>query len=61
MYVTLGSYEIREDADKYGKDVCVKLPMKEWKPWGAKELVIKKKKSSLIFQIPGNSWKRKWI
>lgn len=45
MYVTLGSYEIREDVDKYGKDVCVKLPMKEWKPWGAKELVIKKKKS----------------
>lgn len=46
MFVTLGSYEIKEDADKYGKDVCVKLPMKEWKPWGAKELVIKDKKSN---------------
>lgn len=46
MYVTLGPYEIKEDADKYGKDVCVKLPMKEWKPWGAKELIVKKKKSN---------------
>lgn len=45
MYVTLGSYEIKEDADKYGKDVCIKLPMKEWKAWGAKKLVIKKKKA----------------
>ncbi len=41
----MGSYEIKEDADKYGKDVCIKLPMKEWKAWGAKKLVIKKKKA----------------
>lgn len=45
MYVTIGSYEIKENADKYGKDVCIKLPMKEWKTWGAKKLVIKKKKA----------------
>lgn len=35
MYVTIGSYEVEENVDKYGGDVCVKLNLKEWKYWGA--------------------------
>lgn len=46
MYVTIGSYEIKENADKYGRDVCVKLNLKEWKSWGAKKLVPKKNKKN---------------
>ncbi|MCI8409099.1 MAG: LysM peptidoglycan-binding domain-containing protein [Lachnospiraceae bacterium] len=44
--VTIEDYEIIEDAEKYGLDVCVKLNMKEYRVWGAKKLVIKKKKNS---------------
>lgn len=44
MDVSIESYEIIEDADKYGMDVCIKLSMKEYRHWGAKKLVIKKKK-----------------
>lgn len=36
--VTIESYEIIEDAEKYGTDVCVKLEMKQYRPWGAKKL-----------------------
>lgn len=46
MYVTIGPYEIIEDADKYGMDVCIKLPMKEYRHWGAKKLVPKKNKKN---------------
>lgn len=46
--VTIEDYEIVEDADEYGMDVCVKLSMKQYRHWGAKKLVIKnsKKRSS---------------
>lgn len=44
--VTIEDYEIIEDAEKYGLDVCVKLNMKEYRVWGAKKLVIKKKKNA---------------
>lgn len=44
--VTIEDYEIIEDAEKYGMDICVKLNMKEYRVWGAKKLVIKKKKNS---------------
>ncbi|MBD5089361.1 MAG: LysM peptidoglycan-binding domain-containing protein [Clostridiales bacterium] len=44
--VTIEDYEIIEDAEKYGLDVCVKLNMKQYRAWGAKKLVIKKKKNS---------------
>lgn len=40
---TIEDYEIMEDADKYGMDVCVKLSLKEYRYWGAKKLVLKKK------------------
>lgn len=36
--VTIENYEIIEDADKYGMDICVKLDMKQYRPWGAKKL-----------------------
>lgn len=36
--VTIENYEIIEDADKYGMDVCVKLDMKQYRQWGAKKL-----------------------
>lgn len=42
--VTIEDYEIIEDTDKYGMDVCIKLSMKEYKNWGAKKL--KKKGNS---------------
>ena len=45
MDVTIEDYEIMEDADKYGSDVCVKLNMKEYRHWGAKKLVPKDKKT----------------
>lgn len=35
--VTIESYEIIEDAEKYGVDVAVKLKMKEYRYWGAKK------------------------
>lgn len=41
---TIEDYEIIEDADKYGLDVCVKLTMKEYRQWGTKKLVKKKKR-----------------
>lgn len=36
--MTIENYEIIEDADKYGMDICVKLDMKQYRPWGAKKL-----------------------
>lgn len=41
--VTVEDYEIIEDAERYGMDVAVKLSMKEYRYWGAKKLVPKKK------------------
>lgn len=43
---TIEDYEIIEDVEKYGFDVVVKVSMKQYRNWGAKKLVIKKKKSS---------------
>lgn len=43
---TIENYEIIEDADKYGMDVCVKLKLKEYRPWGAKKVVKEKKKTN---------------
>ena len=45
MSVTIEDYEILEDAEKYGFDVAVKVFMKEYRNWGAKKLVVKKKSS----------------
>jgi hypothetical protein len=42
---TVEDYEIIEDVEKYGFDVAVKISLKEYRNWGAKKLVIKKKKS----------------
>lgn len=36
--VTIEDYEIIEDAEKYGMDICVKLDMKQYNFWGAKVL-----------------------
>lgn len=44
--VSIEDYEILEDADKYGMDVCIKLTMKQYRNWGTKKLTIKKKSSS---------------
>ncbi len=41
--VTIEDYEIIEDAEKYGMDICVKLTMKQYRNWGAKKVKIKKK------------------
>jgi len=40
--VTIEDYEIIEDAEKYGMDVCVKLVMKQYRYWGTKKLKKKK-------------------
>ena len=45
MDVSIEDYEISEDAETDGQDICVKLSMKEWVKWGSKKLVIKNKKS----------------
>lgn len=37
MDVTIESYEIIEDAEKYDPDVAIKLKMKEYRYWGAKK------------------------
>lgn len=42
--VTIEDYEIIEDVEKYGMDICVKLNMKEYRVWGPKKL--KKKNNS---------------
>lgn len=47
MSVTIEDYELIEDAEKYGKDLCIKLSMKEYRTWGAKKLKIKKSKTGL--------------
>ena len=44
--VTIEDYEIMEDAEKYGMDICVNLTMKQYRTWGSKKLVIRKKKKS---------------
>ena len=44
MMVSIESYEILEDVDKYGLDVCIKLNMKEYRNWGAKKLILKEQK-----------------
>ncbi|MDE6616436.1 MAG: LysM peptidoglycan-binding domain-containing protein [Lachnospiraceae bacterium] len=36
--VTIEDYEIIEDAEKYGMDICVKIYMKQYRFWGAKIL-----------------------
>ncbi len=40
---TIEDYEIIEDADKYGMDVCVKLKLKQYRYWGTKKVVKEKK------------------
>lgn len=54
---TIEDYEIIEDADKYGMDVCVKLHLKEYRHWGTKKLVKKKKKSKGTL-VPSNGKKK---
>lgn len=44
MAVTIEDYEIIEDVEQQGFDVKIKLDMKQYKYWGAKKLVTKKKK-----------------
>lgn len=44
--VTIEDYEIIEDAEQQGLDIKIKLNMKEYRAWGAKKLVIKKKTTS---------------
>lgn len=44
--VTIEDYEIIEDADNQGMDVKIKLNMKEYRTWGSKKLVVKKKSTS---------------
>lgn len=62
--VTIEDYEIMEDADKYGSDVCVKLNMKQYRHWGAKKLVLKSKKTKSgkrkrLLRLKNNGRKRK--
>ena len=42
MDVTVEDYEIIEDADKYGFDIAIKLSLKQYRPFGTKQLTIKK-------------------
>lgn len=54
MDVTIENYEIIEDAEQYGFDVCVKLSMKQYKYFGSKKLVPRSKKNKagqIIVQI----------
>lgn len=62
--MTIEDYEIMEDVDKYGSDVCVKLNMKQYRHWGAKKLVIKSKKTKsgkkkTVATVKNNGRKRK--
>lgn len=45
MDVSIEDYEIIEDAERYGRDVCIKLNMKQYRHWGTKKLVKKNSKS----------------
>ena len=51
MDVTIESYEIIEDAVKYGLDVAVKLRMKEYRSWGAKKTRKTKQKAKTYTAI----------
>lgn len=51
MDVTIEDYEIIEDAEEYGFDVCVKLSMKQYKYFGSKKLVTKSSKKNKQKQI----------
>lgn len=48
--VTIEDYEIMEDAEKYGMDVCIKLVMKQYRYWGTKKLKKKKNGSYRILK-----------
>ncbi len=45
MDVTIEDYEIVEDAEEYGLDVCAKLSMKQYKYFGSKKLIPKSKRT----------------
>lgn len=46
-YVTIEDYEIMEDVEDYGLDIAIKLTMKEYRQWGIKKLIVRKKKASV--------------
>lgn len=46
--VTIEDYEILEDREKFGMDVCVKLNMKQYRHWGAKKLTKRKNGKYLL-------------
>lgn len=48
--ITIEDYEIVEDAEEQGMDIVVKISMKEYREWGAKKLVKKKK-------LPNTKWR----
>lgn len=48
--VTIEDYQSTEDAESEGFDVSVKISMKQYKEWGAKKLVKKKK-------LPNTKWR----
>lgn len=52
--VTIEDYEIIEDADKYGMDICVKLNMKQYRYWGAKKLRVEKQGNNIVTAKTGN-------
>ena len=64
MDVTIEDYEIMEDADKYGSDVCVKLNLKEYRHWEQRNLYRKTKRQSpekrkRLLRLKNNGRKRK--
>lgn len=62
MDVTIEDYEIIEDAEAYGLDVCVKLNMKQYKYFGSKKLIPKSKKNKygqIIVQMKNVRAKKK--
>ena len=42
MTVSLESYELHEDAEKYGTDVMVKIELKQYRPYGTKTITFQK-------------------
>ncbi len=57
--VTIEDYEILEDVEKYGSDICISLTMKEYRTWGSKKLVIKGKKGDTLVGVKGKTRKKK--
>lgn len=54
MTVSLESYQIEEDAEKYGFDVMVKIELLQYRPYGTKVVEFKKKENTTTATVTEN-------